>query len=207
MAVTGTLVLLGYALRSVILSGEYLTPPSRSRRALEISKTRKSSMSSFKRKVNGKQTVLHPGTRTSPGSPSTVIISTGIPSLDDILGGGLPLSCSLVILAPDAYSSYGDLTQRYYIAQGLICSQRICVLGRDAKDFVKDTMWTPGVASAVPEATNSGNNSIEADDDDESAGQQHDQKIKIAWRYEQMKQFQTTVASSSAYVSLNDFLS
>lgn len=38
------------------------------------------------------------------------------------------------------------------------------------------------------------------EEEDEKAGQ-YDDKIKIAWRYEQMKKFQTTVSSSTSYVS------
>lgn len=43
--------------------------------------------------------------------------------------------------------------------------------------------------------------SIVVEDGDDDKATQHDDKIKIAWRYEQMKKFQTTVPSSNAYVS------
>jgi elongator complex protein 4 len=155
-------------------------------------------MSSFKRKTTSKQPSLPLGTRVSPSSLATTITSTGIPSLDDILGGGLPLSCSLLVLAPDSHSAYGELVQKYFVAQGLACGQRVCLIDDDAVEFVCESMWTlsgSNQASVKP--------SVVEDEEDEKANQ-HDDKIKIAWRYEQMKQFQTTVPSSTSYVSSLD---
>ncbi|KZT05926.1 PAXNEB-domain-containing protein [Laetiporus sulphureus 93-53] len=146
-------------------------------------------MSSFKRKTTSKQQSLQPGTRISPGSTSTIITSTGIPSLDDILGGGLPLSCSQLVLAPDPHSAYGELVQKYFIAQGLATSHRICIVDDDARDFLSECVWIPGQATHSP--------SHAADDEEDEKAGEDDAKIKIAWRYEQMKQFQTTVSDSN----------
>jgi elongator complex protein 4 len=145
-------------------------------------------MSSFKRKGAAKQPTTLPGTRSSPASPSTCVTSTGIPSLDDILGGGLPLSCLLLIAAPDLHSSYGDLVLKYFVAQGLRCRHHVYVVADDAEQFVKDIMWAPRsdeLSASTP------------DEDVEKLDRFDSPKIKIAWRYEQMKQFQTTIPSSS----------
>ncbi|KAI0043189.1 PAXNEB-domain-containing protein [Auriscalpium vulgare] len=150
-------------------------------------------MSSFKRRTAGKPATLPTGTRPSPSSTSTIITSTGIPSLDDLLGGGLPLSCSLLVLAPDEHSAYGELVQKYFIAQGLASQQTVCVVGADPQDIVTECMWMPS-SSPVSAST------VQDEDDlhDEA-----DAKVKIAWRYEQMKKFQTTVAASNQ--SAEDF--
>ena len=154
-------------------------------------------MSSFKRKATGKQTLpSYPGTRISPASNLTLITSTGISSLDDILGGGLPLSCSLVFAAPDFHSSYGELVQKYFIAQGLASGHRICVVGQDVGGFVEDVMW-------LSKSQLSAWNASESDVDEDQADQS--QKVKIAWRYEKMKQFQTTVGNTSQWVILYRF--
>ena len=118
----------------------------------------------------------------------------GIPSLDDILGGGLPLSCTLLVLAPDSHSSYGELVQKYFIAQGIACGQRMCVVDDDAKGFIEECMWIPGGSSL------SATRSDAVEDEDEKISESDD-KIKIAWRYEQMKKFQTTIQPSTSYVS------
>ncbi|THU94840.1 PAXNEB-domain-containing protein [Dendrothele bispora CBS 962.96] len=154
-------------------------------------------MSSFKRKTPGKQATQLPGTRPCPGSISTTITSTGIPSLDDLLGGGIPLSCSLLVNAPDPHSSYGELVQKLFIAQGLACGQDVLVIDPTPAELVKTCMWMPGssnvVASGDPD-----------EEKDEEIAKDQDQKIKIAWRYEQMKQFKTTVASPST-PSMDDY--
>ncbi|KAF8633928.1 hypothetical protein AX15_001113 [Amanita polypyramis BW_CC] len=139
-------------------------------------------MSSFKRKGSSKSPQTLPGTRLSPATPSTVITSTGVPSLDDLLGGGLPLSCTLLILAPDHHSSYGELVQKYFIAQGLSSGQNVFIVDHNAADFVRDAMWIPPSGQLQNE---------------ERVDANADEKIKIAWRYSKMKQFQTTVALSS----------
>ncbi|KZV93520.1 hypothetical protein EXIGLDRAFT_590805, partial [Exidia glandulosa HHB12029] len=69
------------------------------------------------------------GTKPPSSSPS-VTFSTGIPSLDDVLGaGGMPSGTVLVALTPDRHSSYGDLLQKYNIAQGLHSGHGVCVFG------------------------------------------------------------------------------
>ena len=149
-------------------------------------------MSSFKRRVTSKQSVQQRGTRIVPGL-STVVTSTGIPSLDDILGGGLPLTCSQLILAPDVHSAYGELVQKYYVAQGLASGHTVVVVDDDARGFVEECMWTPGPSASTQTTA--------ADDEEDESSKRHDTAIKIAWRYESMKQFQTTVSATQYVVS------
>lgn len=154
-------------------------------------------MSSFKRKNSSN--VSNPiGTRAIPGPVSTFVTSTGVPSLDDILGGGLPLTCSLLVLASDLHTAYGELIQKYFISQGLASGQTVCVLDDDAQQFVSECMWMPGQGNQPQDVASSSNN--QPDDEEDESAKNHDAKIKIAWRYEQMKQFQTTVSSASQYV-------
>lgn len=191
------------------------TSLAKSRRKLRSFNTHKfafdgssSVMSSFKRKTNAKQSSLPRGTQTSPSSLLTTITSTGIPSLDDILGGGLPLSCTLLILAPDTHSAYGELVQKYFIAQGLACGQKVYIVDDGAPDLAKDCMWMQGTQGVVSQIPLNDVKDGPGDDNDE-ASQGSEDKIKIAWRYEQMKQFQTTVtvASTPSYVSFTIGLS
>lgn len=151
-------------------------------------------MSSFKRRTATKETPPPVGTRALPGPVTTFVTSVGVSSFDDILGGGLPLSCSLLTLAPDVHSAYGELLQKYFIVQGLASGQDVCIIDDYARDLVSECMWTPdGDAQTPPAGT--------VDEDEEDEGKDPKAKIKIAWRYEQLKQFQTTVVSSSQYVS------
>ncbi|KAF9229503.1 PAXNEB-domain-containing protein [Gyrodon lividus] len=156
-------------------------------------------MSSFQRKVPSKQVTLPSGTRASSSPPSTILTSSGIPSLDDILGGGLPLSCLLMVLAPDNHSAYGELVQKYFVAQGIACGQTVCIVHDDALSFATECMWITSSSSN----TRTPSPPVNDDDDDEENVAQNEDKIKIAWRYEQMKRFQTTVMSRS--LSADDF--
>ena len=144
-------------------------------------------MSSFKRKA-GTKTEVPVGTRPSPSSPSTFLTSTGVPSLDDILGGGLPLSCSALILAPDLHSAYGNLVHNYFLAQGLAVGHNVVLIDEDPLRAFDECMWTPP-------------SFIFEEDKKELEAHQQEEKIKIAWRYETMKQFQTTVESNQYVTS------
>ena len=156
-------------------------------------------MSSFKRKDSSKQSSFksYTGTRASPASSSTINTSTGITSLDDILGGGLPLSCSLVVAAPDPHSLYGSLVQKYFVAEGLACGHRICIFDGDAEDFLKDVMWYPKSTLQSEKEKDQASPPPTSLDEDEEKVDELDQKVKIAWRYEQLKPFQTTIIASS----------
>lgn len=94
----------------------------------------------------------------------------------------MPLSCSLAILAPDSHSAYGELVQKYFIAQGIVSGHKVCIVHEDALSFVKECMWMP---------TSNPNDLVSVLDEDDAV--QSSEKIKIAWRYEQMKKFETTV--------------
>lgn len=144
-------------------------------------------MSSFKRR-GASSTVQPPlGARQSTSSPTIANVSSGIPSLDDVLGGGFPLGSIVTVLAPDLHSAWGTLIQRYFIAQGLIGSQAVCVVSSDAKSLADGCMWTSGPTEGAATGLQ----------DDHPPNVEEDTQIKIAWRYEKMRQFQTTVPSAS----------
>ncbi|KAN0128381.1 PAXNEB domain containing protein [Lactarius tabidus] len=147
-------------------------------------------MSTFRRKTSSKTADLFAGTRTSSFSSSTIFTSSGIVSLDDILGGGLPLSCSLLVIAPDTHSSYGELVQKYFISQGLVAGQKVCVIDEEPEQFVSKCMW-PSNGAPSPAVTT-------AEENDEMDETDHEPKVTIAWRYEHLKQFQTTVSTSKS---------
>ncbi|GAA6007518.1 hypothetical protein JCM10207_006372 [Rhodosporidiobolus poonsookiae] len=154
-------------------------------------------MSSFRRTT--KQPSL-PGTRPSP-STGTPLLSTGLASLDDLLGGGLPLAASLLI-THDAPSSYADLLLRYWVAQGLEAGHEVAVVGCGAEGgpegVVKGLMGRDEREAALQQK--------EDRDDDEREGKE-DEKMKIAFRYEGMKQHQTELAAPAATVGTDTYCS
>ena len=147
-------------------------------------------MSTFRRKTSSKNADLFAGTRASSFSSSTIFTSSGIASLDDILGGGLPLSCSLLVIAPDTHSSYGELVQKYFISQGLVAGQKVCVVDEEPEQIVSKCMWPSNGAPSPAVTTAEENNDMDETD--------QEPKVTIAWRYEHLKQFQTTVSTSKS---------
>ncbi|KLO20258.1 PAXNEB-domain-containing protein [Schizopora paradoxa] len=154
-------------------------------------------MSSFKRKTTTSsphKSSNAQGTRISQTNSQIQFTSTGVPSLDDILGGGIQLGTDVLLLNPDPHSSHATLVQKYCISQGLASGHKVHVFDSDAEDLVASCMWKQ---EAEP-SSNSIPNQTSNEDEDPSTGED---KVKIAWRYERMDKFRTTVSSNS---SIND---
>jgi elongator complex protein 4 len=119
------------------------------------------------------------------------LLPTGIPSLDDLLGGGLPLGGILGILAPDHHTAWSRLTERYFVAQALVTGQRSVVVGEpgESRDVVAGCMW-------VDERTTTDGSESEGEGVGGSVGEGKG-GMRIAWRYERMKKFQTTIKGES----------
>ncbi|KAL5495200.1 ELP4 [Sanghuangporus weigelae] len=142
--------------------------------------------SSFKRKTESTPQTLPNGIKQSPALSTVFLTSSGIPSLDDVLGGGIQLGTSFLVLNPDPHSAHTDLLQKYFIAQGLASNQTVHVFDADARNLAKSCMWIPGAtATSVTEDAEDG---LEAKDG----------KVKIAWRYEHMQKFKTTVSTQGS---------
>ncbi|MBW0511936.1 hypothetical protein O181_051651 [Austropuccinia psidii MF-1] len=127
--------------------------------------------------------------------------STGIASLDDVLGGGLPISSNLLI-DEDLDGSYARLILRYWIAQGIASHQHVIIVGssldvegdpervverlmsiddRD-EDSSKPDSKTQPVQGSNPSTVDS--------DDDEITNDPNSKHMKIAWRYEHLGKHQ-----------------
>jgi elongator complex protein 4 len=158
----------------------------------------------FTRRAPSNNTPLPAGTAPSPSASALPILSTGIPSLDDILGSGQPLSSILSVLAPDAQSAWGKLIARYYIAEGLALGQDVIVVGgndkEDLEELVKGCMWMEESAKRVAVMDANAKDPGNADGDDSDAEGLADDldsgnRTRIAWRYDNMKKFETSVSS------------
>ncbi|WVO14675.1 hypothetical protein L204_102312 [Cryptococcus depauperatus] len=147
---------------------------------------------SFKRRIPLANS-LPPGA-VSSATHVLPLLPTGLPSLDDLLGGsGLPFHAILLVLAPDTQSAWGRLVERYFMAQGLMTDQKVVLVGQqeEVESVVKGCMWVEG-------------GTAEAGDGSESEGEGGVEggASKIAWRYEKMAMFKTTVSGNSSNLSL-----
>ena len=153
-------------------------------------------MPSFTRRVPS--TTLPPpqGTHPSPSLSSLHLLPTGLPSLDDLLGGGLPLGSILCVLAPDSQSAWARLIERYWIAQALISGQSSVFVGGGedeelGKEVVSGCMWVEKGRTGT--GNGDGDESQSEGELDGLASGEISEAKKIAWRYEKMEKFKTTV--------------
>lgn len=98
-----------------------------------------------------------------------LLASTGIPSLDHILGGGLPIG-SIFIIEEDTYEVYSKIMVKYFMAEGVITDQSVFIGSLD----VKPSQLIREMPSIITEPA-------------KSEPQGSDDPMKIAWRYQNMK--------------------
>lgn len=120
--------------------------------------------SSFQKK--GKLKVVNiPGARPSIHN-SQLLLSTGVPSLDYLLGGGLPVG-SILLLEQDRHDVYSKLFLKYYLAEGVMNKH---MLGLASLDVAPQLIMQDLPASAEPKS--------------EERNTKEDTQMTIAWRYQ-----------------------
>ncbi|KAM3708983.1 hypothetical protein ACJW31_02G138500 [Castanea mollissima] len=107
-----------------------------------------------------------PGLKYGPNG--TIFISSGIPDLDKILGGGFPLG-SLVMVMEDAEAPHHMLLLRNFMSQGLVHKQPLLYASpsKDPKGFL-GTLPTPGASK---------------DDKSRDHDPENENGLRIAWQY------------------------
>ncbi|CAJ1948972.1 unnamed protein product [Sphenostylis stenocarpa] len=120
-------------------------------------------VSSFSRNVST-VTSQNPGLKHGPNG--TMFISSGIPDLDKILGGGFSLG-SLVMVMEDEEAPHHMLLLRNFMSQGLVQKQPLLYASasRDPKRFL-------GTLPSPPSSKG-----------DKSSDISHEKDIRIAWQY------------------------
>ncbi|XP_012523431.1 elongator complex protein 4 [Monomorium pharaonis] len=125
-----------------------------------------------------------PGTRPSLRN-SQLLISTGIPSLDSTIGGGLPIG-SIFLIEEDKYGFYGKIVIKYFMAEGIVVSQPVLIASQD----VQPSQLVSGLPAVVD------------DSDSEKRTKTVDnanEPMKIAWRYQNMKLLDPTPTGDQVF--------
>jgi PAXNEB protein len=123
-----------------------------------------------------------PGVRPSP-LDGRVTTSTGTPTLDNVLAGhaGLPLGTSLLV-EENGTTDYAGALLRYFTAEGLVQGHHVHVVGVREK-------WGRELPGLVGSA------------EKEEKSRRGEDKMKIAWRYEKLGQFEEGASSSRGGLS------
>ncbi|KAG1092387.1 hypothetical protein G6F42_019214 [Rhizopus arrhizus] len=144
---------------------------------------------SFKKRNVDQQPKLPSGSRLSAYN-GQLLISTGVPSLDDILGGGQPVG-TVMLIKEDRATTYAQLLLKYFIAQGISSGHHCAITSRDEdpEEMLKTLMWL---------------STSDKDDDDDldktknTRTDAESDRMKIAWRYSHLKRFETGVKAKTA---------
>lgn len=140
---------------------------------------------SFKKR-GAATTKLPTGSRLSPYNGS-LLVSTGVPSLDDVFGGGLPVG-TVLLIEQDQFTDYARTLLKYWTTQGLVANNETVVVSDDnAEEYVKNLPWLAGDASVTVDSKET-----KAED------------MTIAWRYKNLKQLDSIASTTSTYCSTFD---
>jgi len=115
--------------------------------------------------------------------------STGVPSIDDVFGGGLPMG-SVLLIKEDRTTSYATTLLQYFLAQGAVHvlqeASNLVVITADRHDLVETLPWLHSKRSTVDDA-----DSIDAKD---LEGQL--EEMTIAWRYKSQPKLTSEISGT-----------
>ncbi|XP_062974851.1 elongator complex protein 4 [Elgaria multicarinata webbii] len=137
----------------------------------------------------GRLAVL-PGTRPSVRH-GQLLLSSGLPSLDYVLGGGLAVG-TLLLIEEDVYGVYSNLLFKHFLAEGIICGHNLFVASdkEEPADILKELpspLWNTSINEMEEEATAM----VSKQDAQES--------MRIAWRYQNVPKLEVTQTASSKF--------
>lgn len=112
--------------------------------------------------------------------------SSGIPSLDHVIGGGLP-SGSVFVVEEDVLGNYSRILVKYFLAEGIASNHALLIASADDEglEIVKEL---PQPCAAPPD-----------DDITNEPIQPNTDKMKIAWRYEGLRQVESSFGSNTNF--------
>jgi len=152
-------------------------------------------MTSFQKKARIKIGNI-PGTRPSLYN-NQLLVSTGIPSLDNVIGGGLAVG-TLLIVEEDTFGGYAKLMLKYFIAEGIVSKQGVYLCSKqESHQQILQELPDPILmidrksteSSATSQQPASQKPSKENSDDSGN------EKMKIAWRYQNKPKVHTSTTT------------
>ncbi|KAF7665000.1 hypothetical protein LDENG_00156690 [Lucifuga dentata] len=145
---------------------------------------------SFQKKTRSKLISI-PGTRPSVQN-GQLLVSTGVTSLDYLLGGGLAVG-TVLLIEEDRYDSYSRMILKYFLAEGVVCRHELFVAAaQDNPDDILQELPAPILDDiAIHKPVEQQRLFCEPQDSVDA--------MKIAWRYQNLPKVQSALASSSRF--------
>lgn len=126
---------------------------------------------------------LPKGTKLSPHHTQLLLTSTGISSLDGVIGGGLPIG-TLGLIVTDQCTSYARTALSYYISQGIMHQHEIAVISA-AEEMGAEAgslNWLESLPGPF-KVSSSSTSKVEKKPTDSSDSED---SLTIAWRYKNL---------------------
>uniref|UniRef100_A0A8C1RRY1 Elongator complex protein 4 n=1 Tax=Cyprinus carpio TaxID=7962 RepID=A0A8C1RRY1_CYPCA len=141
---------------------------------------------SFQKKTRSKLVSI-PGTRPSVQN-GQLLVSSGVSSLDYVIGGGLAVG-TLLLVEEDHYDSYSRMLLKYFLAEGVVCGHELFLASaRDHPDDIMQELPSPIVDDVAGMKISEGQS--------QPSDPENPDTMKIAWRYQNQPKVQTALASS-----------
>ncbi|XP_070813621.1 elongator complex protein 4 isoform X2 [Pituophis catenifer annectens] len=138
---------------------------------------RESATTSFQRKVpdgGGGRLAVLPGTRPSVRH-GQLLVSSGVPSLDSVLGGGLAIG-TLLLIEEDVYGVYSSLLFKNFLAEGVVCGHNLFI----ASDKEEPGIILKELPCPLPNLSNKEMEEVIT----MKSMQDSQESMRIAWRYQ-----------------------
>nr|XP_048299641.1 elongator complex protein 4 isoform X1 [Myodes glareolus] len=129
------------------------------------------------------------GTRPSVRN-GQLLVSTGLPALDQLLGGGLAVG-TVLLIEEDKYNIYSPLLFKYFLAEGIVNGHTVLVASAREKPV--------DILQELPAPLLDDNGKKEIEDIHNPKTPEADVSMKIAWRYQLLPKMQAGPVSSSRF--------
>ncbi|XP_060622241.2 elongator complex protein 4 isoform X2 [Anolis sagrei] len=132
-----------------------------------------------------------PGTRPS-ARHGQLLLSSGLPSLDAKLGGGMAVG-TLLLIEEDVYGVYANLFFKHFLAEGVICGHNLFVASdkEDPADILKD-LPSPLLNTTVNVMEEEAAKAV-------TSKQESQESMRIAWRYQNIPKLEVTQTAFSKF--------
>ncbi|KAM9554317.1 elongator complex protein 4 isoform 5-T5 [Guaruba guarouba] len=145
---------------------------------------------SFQRKAAaGSRLATVAGTRPSVRH-GQLLLSSGLPSLDCVLGGGIAVG-TLLLIEEDKYGLYSSLLFKYFLAEGVVCGHDLFVASaKEHPDSILKELPAPLLDEQRNELGEEAT-AVKSEDFQDS--------MKIAWRYQNLPKMEASPTTSTKF--------